>query len=51
MELFLKFLIYQLKTVDGNRDSALPILEKMNEKIDRRNSVSMKFHLEDENER
>ena len=26
MELLLKFLIYQLKTVDGNRDTALPIL-------------------------
>lgn len=51
MELFLKFMIYQLKTVDGVRDTALPILEQMHDKIDRRNSVSMKFHLEDENER
>lgn len=29
MELLLKFLIYQLKTIDGTRDSSLNVLESL----------------------
>ena len=38
MELLLKFLIYQLKTQDGARNSALPLLKAANEQVDRRAS-------------
>jgi hypothetical protein len=30
LEIFLKFLIYNLKTVDGNKDTALKCLEALN---------------------
>ena len=36
MELLLKFLIYQLKTIDGSRNSAVPLLKAANEQVDRR---------------
>ena len=29
MELLLKFLIYQMKTIDGNKDTAEPILKQL----------------------
>lgn len=31
MELFLKFLIYQMRTLDGSRNSAVPLLDLMNQ--------------------
>lgn len=45
MKILIKFLVYELKTIDGNRGSANQILSKINQNKNRRKTMQLEYEL------